>query len=292
MMNSEVTLIGLGTMGTALAHALLRNGHSVTIWNRTTARAEPLVARGAYLAPSVADAVAASPVVIVCVTDYRAARELLDTAEITPALQGRVLLQLSTGTPQEARTTETWMRERGADYLDGAIMAIPSQIGTPEAAIFTSGSESAFRRSEPLLRHFAGNVAYLGAPVGAASALDYATLSYLFGGLLGAIHGVLICEAEGLDVAAFGSQLAGLAPVIGGMVRHMCEAIHAGSFEKAESSVAICAAFFETLGQQAEEAGINAEYPAFGQGIFRRAMAAGYGDEEFAALVKVLRGSD
>jgi hypothetical protein len=53
--------------------------------------------------------------------------------------------------------------------------------------------------------------------------------------------------------------------------------------------VGICAAFFETLAQQAREAQISTEFPAFGQGIFRRAMAAGLRDEEFAALVKVLR---
>jgi 3-hydroxyisobutyrate dehydrogenase-like beta-hydroxyacid dehydrogenase len=276
-------------MGAALARALLRNGHSVTVWNRTTARAEPLVAEGAVFASSVAAAVSASPVVIVCVTDYAATHSLLEAEDVAPLLAGRVVVQLSTGTPQEARDAEVQLRERDVEYLDGAIMAIPSQIGAAEAAIFTSGSNSAFRQCEPLLRRFAGNVMYLGEPVGAASALDYATLSHLFGGLLGAAHGALICEAEGLSVVSFGSQLAGLAPVVGGMVKHMCEVVQSGAYGKSESSVGICAGFFETLAQQAREAKISAEFPAFGQGIFRRAMAAGFGEEEFAALVKVLR---
>ena len=290
-MKSEVTVIGLGTMGAALTRALLRNGHSVTVWNRTSARAEPLVSEGAVSASSVADAVAASPVVIVCVTDYASTHRLLEAEGVAPLLAGRVVVQLSTGTPQEARDAEIRLRQRGAVYLDGAIMAIPSQIGAADAAIFTSGSSQAFQQSEPLLRCFGGKVVYLGEPVGAASALDYAMLSHLFGGLLGAAHGALICEAEGLSVASFGSQLAGLAPVVGGMVQHMCEVIQSGSYGKAESSVGICAAFFETLAQQAREAEISTEFPAFGQGIFRRAMAAGLGEEEFAALTKVLRAT-
>jgi glutamyl-tRNA reductase len=55
----EVPVIGLGAMGTALARALLCDGHHVTVWNRTSAKAGPLVREGAVLAPSVASAVAA-----------------------------------------------------------------------------------------------------------------------------------------------------------------------------------------------------------------------------------------
>ena len=57
---SEISVIGLGTMGAALARTLLQNGYRVTVWNRTSAKAEPLVRDGAVLAPSAASAVSAS----------------------------------------------------------------------------------------------------------------------------------------------------------------------------------------------------------------------------------------
>ena len=148
----EASVIGLGTMGSALARALLRDGHRVTVWNRTSAKADPLVEDGAVLIPNVAFAVGASPIVIVCVADYTVTHGLLETKEVAPALAGRVLVQLSTGTPQEARDSEVWARERGADYLDGAIQATPSQVGRPDTTIFASGADAAFRRSEPLLK--------------------------------------------------------------------------------------------------------------------------------------------
>ena len=201
----EASVIGLGAMGSALARALLRDGRRVTVWNRTSAKADPLVRDGAVLAPSVAFAVAASPIVIVCVADYKVTHSIMETKELAPTLAGRVLVQLSTGTPQEARDSEVWAWERGADYLDGAIQATPSQVGRPDTTIFASGADAAFRRSEPLLKSLAGNVTYLGEPVGSASALDLATLCYVFGAALGFFHGALICESEGLRVDAFGS---------------------------------------------------------------------------------------
>ena len=78
-MKNEVSVIGLGVMGSALARALLRDGHRVTVWNRTSAKAEPLVRDGAVLAPSAASAVGASPIVSVCVEDYKVTRSILGT---------------------------------------------------------------------------------------------------------------------------------------------------------------------------------------------------------------------
>jgi 3-hydroxyisobutyrate dehydrogenase-like beta-hydroxyacid dehydrogenase len=54
--------------------------------------------------------------------------------------------------------------------------------------------------------------------------------------------------------------------------------------------VRICAKGFELFVRQAREAQINSEFPTFGLGLFRKAMAAGYGEEEAGALIKVLRG--
>src|SRR5690242_1180560 len=113
---SEVSVIGLGEMGTALARVLLQKGHHVTIWNRTSAKAEPLVQEGAILASNAASAISVSPVVIICVANYETAYSILETKEATPALAGRVLVQLSTGTPRQARDSEIWAKERGAAY--------------------------------------------------------------------------------------------------------------------------------------------------------------------------------
>src|SRR5918992_6284527 len=239
-MKNEVSVIGLGVMGSALARALLSNGHRVTVWNRTSAKAEPLVRDGAVLADSAASAVRPSPVVLVCVEDYKVTRSILGREEVAPALAGRVLVELSSGTPQDARDSELWARERGIDYLDGAIMATPSQIGRPDTPIFLSGKETAFRRSEPVLKTLAGNLIYMGESVGSASAWDLATLSCLFGALLGFFHGARIFESEGLRVGDLGSMIANISPVLGEMIQHAGEVIQTGTFDRPQSSVKTC----------------------------------------------------
>ena len=276
-------------MGSALAQALLRDGHRATVWNRTSAKAERLVRDGAILAPSAASAVGASPIVLVCVENYRVTRSILATEEVAPALAGRVLVQLSSGTPQDARDAEVWARERGADYLDGAIMATPSQIGRPDTPIVVSGAETAFRRSEPVLKTLAGNLSSMGESVGSASAWDLAMLSCLFGALLGFLHGARIFESEGLRVGDLGSMIADLAPVLGEMIKHAGAVIQTGTFDRPQSAVKTCMVAFELFVKHAREARINAEFPTFGLGLFKTAMAAGHGEEEVAALIKVFR---
>ena len=286
---SDVTVIGLGPMGTALAQALLRNGHRVTVWNRTVERAETLVRDGAILAPNAASAVASSPVTIVCVANYKISYSVLDTPEVTAALAGRVFVQLSTGTPQEARDNAAWAREHGADYLDGAIPATPPQIGRPDTTIFTSGSKSAYEKSEALLKSLAGNVPYLGEKVSAESTTDLAFLSTLFGSMMGFFHAARIIESDVLRVDEFGSMISAISPAMGEMIKYEGDMIQSNTFDQPQSSLNTCLVTVKMFVEQAREAGINAEFPTFALGLFQKAVDSGYGNEELGALVKVLR---
>lgn len=286
---SDVSMLGLGAMGSALARASLRSGRRVTVWNRTSSKAEPLVREGAALAPDVASAIGASPVVIVCVDNYEVTRTLLSAPDVQPRLSERVLLQLSTGTPQEARDGESWAQERGAAYLDGAILAYPDQMGTPDATILVAGAETAFQRCEPLLRSLGGGLTYVGAQVGAASALDCAILSFVFGALLGAIHGARICEVENLPVDEFGAMLAGLVPVVGGEVTQLSERIRAARYGDSQATLGIYASAAQRIVQQARDSRISPEFPLFASGILVKGVQAGFGGEDLAAVIKVLR---
>ena len=121
---TDVTMIGLGAMGSALARAFIRAGHSVTIWNRTAARMKPLVELGATAARSPADAAMASPVCVVCIDNYSVTRRMIEEAGMLTALAGRTLVQLSTGTPAEARDLASWLTDHGVNVLDGAILSL------------------------------------------------------------------------------------------------------------------------------------------------------------------------
>jgi 3-hydroxyisobutyrate dehydrogenase-like beta-hydroxyacid dehydrogenase len=273
-MNQEASVVGLGTMGSTLARLLLRNGYCVTVWNRTRVKADALVRNGAVAAPSAAAAVAASPIVVVCVYDYNAANAILDTKEVGAELAGRVLIQLTTGSPKDARDSEAWAHRHGGQYVDGAIQAAPSQMARRDTTILVSGAQSAFRQAEPVLNVFGGNVKYLGEPVGAASAMDLATLSYVYGATVGFFHGARIAESEGFRVDEYGSLVAEISPTFGEFFRHEGRVIQSGNYAVTESPLRISVEATERLAQAARAAGINAELPTFVPGLFKRAMAA------------------
>ena len=283
---TDVSLIGLGPMGMALARAL-RSKYTLTVWNRTAGRAEPLLNQGTVLAASALAAVQASPVVLVCVADYAASRAILAAPGVADALRGKVLVQLSTGTPQDAR--DDWAALGGVAYLDGALLATPSQIGRPDTPLFISGEERALAACRPVLEAVAGNIQYMGEPIGNAAAWDLATLSCMFGAMSGFFHGVRICESEGLEVNAFSQMIGAISPVLGEMIRAEGEAIHAGSYGEPESSMATCAGSGRLFVKQAREAGLDASFPDFLMGLFDRSLIAGLANERLAAMVKVLR---
>lgn len=77
---TPVSVLGLGMLGSELARAFLDHGHATTVWNRSHGKADDLVAGGAIRAATAEEAVSASALVVVCVSDYAAVREILDAS--------------------------------------------------------------------------------------------------------------------------------------------------------------------------------------------------------------------
>jgi 3-hydroxyisobutyrate dehydrogenase-like beta-hydroxyacid dehydrogenase len=141
-MRSRVSILGTGRMGSALARAFLKQGHETSVWNRTKSKCEPLAVVGAQVAPSVEDAVAAADIIVINVNEYVTSDALLGEDGVTKALHGKLLVQLTSGTPKQANETAEWAGQNGIQYLDGAIMATPNFIGEPECthSVFRPGS--------------------------------------------------------------------------------------------------------------------------------------------------------
>ncbi|MES2249535.1 MAG: NAD(P)-binding domain-containing protein [Pseudomonadota bacterium] len=287
--NKEVSVLGLGAMGVVIARLFLDQGYKVTLWNRTADKADALVARGAVLARSAAEALRASRMAVMCVYDYRAADAIFAMDGVAAAMDGRLLAQLTTGSPKDAREAEAWAHRHGAAYLEGAIQAAPDQMGRPDTPLLVSGAQAVFAEAEPLLKVLAGGIVYLGEKASAAAAMDLATLSSIYGTMLGFLHGARIAEHEGFDVAEFGRIVAGIMPTFAGFLQHEGAVIQSGDFTITQSPMRISVEATQRILQTAQEAGINTEFPAFAAGLFRRADAAGLGGEELAALIKLLR---
>jgi hypothetical protein len=195
-----VSVIGLGSMGSALASVLLEQGYETTVWNRSAHKVQSLVDRGARLAATPAEAVAASPLIIACVLDYEALHTVLDP--VARLLAGKVLVNLTSGSPEQAGQTIAWARSHSADYLDGAIMTTPPGVGSPEMMFLYSGSAAAFEAHRPTLAAL-GDPLYLGADPGLASLYDAALLGLMWSTMTGWLHGTALVGADQTPATAF-----------------------------------------------------------------------------------------
>lgn len=285
----EVTVLGLGSMGSTIAELFVDQRRRVTIWNRSPEKAENLVKKGAVLAKTAEAAVRASRLVVMCVYDYKAADAILGVPDVERAMAGRVFVQLTTGSPDDARKAFVWSTQNGASYLDGAIQAAPSQMGKPDTPVLLSGDQATYRGVELLLKDLAGNIVYLGDQIEAAATMDLATLSYVYGATIGFLHGARIAETEGLDVSQYGKIVNDISPSFGAFFQHEGSVIQSGDFTITESPLRISVEATQRILQSSQDAGLNTEFPAFAADLLKRADAAGLGNQELASLIKVLR---
>jgi 3-hydroxyisobutyrate dehydrogenase-like beta-hydroxyacid dehydrogenase len=283
---TPVTVIGLGLMGQALAGAVLKAGHTTTVWNRTAAKAEQLVALGARLADSPGDAVAASPLVVVCVSDYDAVHELLDP--LGEVLDGRVLVNLTSGTSQLARETAEWAARLGCTYLDGAIMAIPPAIGTADAVILYSGPRSAFDLHESALSSLGGET-YLGADHGLASLYDVALLGLMWSVLNGFLQGAALLETAGVDAVTFAPFANKGIGTMTDWLSAYARQIDDRTYPADDSTIDTHLGAMEHLIHESEFLGVNAELPRFIKALTDQAVADGHGGDSYAAIIEQFR---
>jgi 3-hydroxyisobutyrate dehydrogenase-like beta-hydroxyacid dehydrogenase len=275
------TVIGLGKMGRALAAALVANGHPTTVWNRTPGRAADLEVTHA---DTVADAVAANDLVVLCVLDFASVVDVLAEAG---DLGGRTVVNLTTGTPAEAQKLSALVSDRGATYLDGGIMAIPSMIGTPHAVVLYSGAEAAFTRYEPVLAAF-GKATYLGADPGQAALNDLAMLAGMYGMLGGFVHAAAMVRSEKVPVRRFTEQL--LIPWLSAMhgaLLDMADQIDSGDYTAAESDLSMQVAN-DGIGEVSRAQGVS---PELIEPVFRlmvRRVEQGHGDHDFPSIIELL----
>lgn len=291
---TDVTCIGLGLMGSALAQAMLTAGHRVTVWNRSPAKAEALVGLGANAALTFAGALAASPVVVICIDNYASTRALLEPEAKAGHFAGRTVVSLTTGTPREADELSAWVAAQGADYLDGAILCGPTEIVTRRGEVLISGDMGVWQVAGPLLSCLAGKVRHVGQAVGAAAALDFAWLTMSYVQFIGVAHAANICRSQGIDLQEFIDLFpADPAPAdADANTRALAGIIRDRAYDRPTATLQIWGEALARIQTQARDAGIPSAIPDFIAGYFQRAVDLGLGQEEAIAIHKTILGKD
>ena len=162
----EITLVGSGLLGTAIGERLLARGYRLHVWNRRQERAQALVAAGAQLASSPAEAVAAGELVITVLSDGPITAEVLLNQAGT-ALPGRLVLQVATIAPAESRDLAIALQQRGARYLETPVLGSRPEALAGCLQVMVGGELADLERARPVLMALGGEPRHLG-PVGAA----------------------------------------------------------------------------------------------------------------------------
>ncbi|WP_410601188.1 NAD(P)-dependent oxidoreductase [Amycolatopsis sp. lyj-90] len=274
---TSVTVLGLGPMGHALAAAFIAAGHPTTGWNRTPGKENGL---DATVAATAGQAIAVSPLVVVCVRDYEVAESILDT----DALKGRTLVNLSGGSPRQAREMASWAADHGVDYLDGVIVATTEAIGGPEATLFYSGPADVYEKHRGTLAALGENANHLGEDPGRAAAFDASLQDMLWTSMSGVIHMFALAKAEdiGADaIAGHAKAMLGFFPDMIDLLAAQVAADHyPGEYGTLESTAATMDHILEAIRARNLDNGVlTAARTQVG-----RAIDAGHGSEGFGRL--------
>ena len=222
--------IGTGVMGAAMCGHLLERGHALSVFTRTAARAEPLLARGAVWAASPRAAAAGADVVFTMVGFPHDVREVVLGADgaLAGAAAGAVLVDMTTSEPALAREIDAAARIRGVASLDAPVSG--GDVGAREArlSIMVGGDADAFARVRPLFECL-GKTIVLQGPAGSGQHTKLVNQILIASNMVAIAEGLLYAHRAGLDLPTVLQSVSGGAAASFGLANYVPRVL-AGDF--------------------------------------------------------------
>ncbi|GAB2783418.1 NAD(P)-dependent oxidoreductase [Rhabdobacter roseus] len=173
-MSEQIAFLGLGSLGTPIAGNLLKDGHTLTVWNRTSGKAQALLDQGAREASSALEAVTPGGVVVSVLADDAAVEEVLSDEVLARLGEGSLHISMSTISASTARRLAERHEAHGVKYLAAPIFARPDAVSSRIGNLCVSGSAAAKERGEPILRPLVKGYFDFGEDAGAANVVKLA----------------------------------------------------------------------------------------------------------------------
>src|SRR5205085_8155391 len=217
----KVAFIGLGSMGHGMAGRYLDAGFSVAVWNRSKAKAEDLIARGARWVSSPADAADGADAVVTMVADDEASRAVWlgkDGAAANMKV-GALAIECSTVSHRHALDLARELRARGLIYVDCPVTGLPEAAAAGKLTLLVGADAADLEKARPYLAPLCTTIRHFGA-------VGTGTVFKLINNLLGAVQiaslaeGVALAEQAGLDMNLVAEALATGAVASPQVIRH------------------------------------------------------------------------
>lgn len=198
----KIGIAGIGRMGAAIAERLLQQGHQVTVWNRTPAKAQALASQGATVATTPAQLTVSADIMFSILTDARAIAETYDGSEglLSGHVAGKLFVEMSTVRPDDQRALAVRVRAKGATMIDCPVGGTTGPAREGKLLGFVGGDAADLARVRPVLEQLCRRIEHVG-PVGAGASLKLAINLPLLVYWQALGEALALCQPLGLDPA-------------------------------------------------------------------------------------------
>lgn len=303
---SRITVLGLGAMGSRLAVNLLKAGHTLTVWNRSAQKIQPLVELGAIAAKTPFEAVQNAEFVISMVRDDEASREvwLGEQGALAGMRKDAVAIESSTLTVGWTRTLADAFQSAGVEFLDAPVAGSLPQAEAAQLIYLVGGSSETLAKAQPILQTLGGAVHHAGQPsdgmaiklaVNTLFAVQAATLAELMGFLqkcgleetqaVDILTATPVCSpaAKGLSAAMVARKFASMFPI------ELVEK-DLGYLIASAEAIGVEAAIAEAAGSEAastEAASARSPMTNVARQTFGKAIAQGKGADNITGIAQL-----
>jgi 3-hydroxyisobutyrate dehydrogenase len=287
-MAETVAILGLGTMGGGMAANLLKAGFSLSVYNRTAAKAQALVDAGARLASTPADAAKGASVILSMLADDSASREvwLGKDGALAAASKGTVLIESSTVSPSWIAELGGLATQHGVELLDAPVTGSRMQAAAAQLAFLVGGSAAALETATPVLKAMSKEIVHLG-PLGSGAKLKLIN-NFLCGVQIASLAESLTwIERSGLDrekALTFLKTGAPGSPLLGAISERMVSHNYTVNFLLKLMTK-------DLLYAQNEAAHCNVDLTTAenARNLFEAAIAKGFGEADMSSVIEPLR---
>jgi len=284
----QIALIGLCTMGIGMGGRLLQAGFPLKVYNRTPQRASELVAKGAVLASSPADAAANADVIIAIVSDDAASREIWlgDKGALSTAKPGTVVIDSSTISPSWAREFAEAAKKRGCIPLDAPVTGSKTHAASGELIFLVGGDAAALEKARPALAAMSRKIIHMG-PNGSGALMKL--INNFLAGVQAASLGeaIALIERSGINRDAALDILyngAPGSPLIKTLGSRMISRDYAVNF-----FLHLMEKDLTYAGAEAREHGLQLKTAAAAASLYEEAKKRGWGEKDFSSVVEAAR---
>lgn len=160
----KIAYLGLGIMGQGMVANLLKAGYPVTVWNRSPEKAQGLVAQGAVLAATAVDAVIDADVIMYCLSDDAAVKDvvLVDGPIVAGTHPGQIAIDMTTVNPATSRTEASAYAARGVEFLDAPVFGSKNEAANGGLWIVVGGKREVYDKVKPILDVLSETTHYMG----------------------------------------------------------------------------------------------------------------------------------